>query len=52
MIASEKSHQNPSDYNQFLFTEIFQVENKQKKFPVKKLEIQVIKSERSERSSY
>ena len=28
MIASEKSHQNLSDYNQFLFKKIFEVHKK------------------------
>ena len=50
-IASEKLHQNQSDYIQFLFIERFEVDKK-KLFLVKKWEIKVITSERSERSSY
>ena len=38
MIASEKSHQNLSDYDQFLFKERFKVK-KDRYIPVKKLEI-------------
>ena len=41
MIASEKPHQNLSDFNQFLFKEIFAV-NKKQIFQVKNREIQVI----------
>ena len=40
MIASEKSHQNLSDYNQFLFKKRIQVDKKQI-FSCEKLEIQV-----------
>ena len=29
MIESEKSHQNPSDYNQFLFKKRFELDKKQ-----------------------
>ena len=41
MTASEKSHQNLSDYNQFLFKKRFQ-DNKDRFFLIKKLEIQII----------
>jgi len=41
MIASEKSHQNLSDYNQFLFEKSFEIDKNQI-FLSKKLEIQVI----------
>ena len=39
MIASEKSHQNISDYNQFLFKIRFEVENLKKKCEVNKHQI-------------
>ena len=41
IFASEKSHQDQSDYSQFLFNKIFKV-NKNIFFLVKKIEIQVI----------
>ena len=40
MIALEKSHQNLSDYNQFLFKNRFEV-NKKSIFLVKKCEIKI-----------
>ena len=37
MIASEKSHQNLSDYNQFLFKKIFEVHKKKQIFSSEKI---------------
>ena len=42
MIASKKSHQNQSNYNQFSFKKRFEVDKKNDFFLKKKCEFQVI----------